>query len=111
MKEIEVRFVEAKLKEAYLKLRESSGEEKEIYQRITKAIQILKKNPEAGIKIPRRLIPKTYIQKYSIDNLWKCNLSRGWRLLYTIAQDEIRIISILLEWLDHKNYERRFGYG
>jgi len=110
MKEIEVRFADIKLREAYLKLEEGSGEEKEIYNKINKAIQILEKNPEAGIRIPSRLIPKTYLQKYFINNLWKYNLSKSWRLLYTITQTEIRIVSIILEWMNHKNYERRFNY-
>ena len=30
--------------------------------------------------------------------------------MYTIVKDEIRIVSVLLEWLDHKNYEKRFRY-
>ena len=40
----------------------------------------------------------------------KCNLPDGWRLVYTLAGNEIEIISILLEWFSHKEYERRFGY-
>jgi len=50
------------------------------------------------------------IKKYKISNLWKYDLTNGWRLIYTIESDEIRIISIILEWFDHKNYEKRFGY-
>lgn len=30
--------------------------------------------------------------------------------MYTVKEDPVEIISIILEWLDHKNYERRFGY-
>ena len=60
--------------------------------------------------IPRRLIPKHYIRKYGIDNLWKYDLPKGWRLLYSIARDQVIIIAIILEWLSHPEYERRFGY-
>lgn len=110
MKNIEVRFADLKLREAYLKLKQGSGEEIEIYNRINKTIQILEKNPEAGIKIPKRLIPKEYVAKYSVNNLWKYNLGKKWRLIYTLAQNEVRIVSIILEWMNHKNYERKFKY-
>jgi hypothetical protein len=32
------------------------------------------------------------------------------RLIYSITGDEISIVSIILEWFDHKDYERRFSY-
>jgi len=70
----------------------------------------LKKDPFCGIAIQKRLIPKIYIKKYGIDNLWKYDLPGAWRLLYSVAADRVKIVSIILEWLDHKGYERRFGY-
>jgi hypothetical protein len=50
------------------------------------------------------------LKKYKIDNLWKYDLPKAWRLLYSVARDEIIIISIILEWLPHKEYEKRFKY-
>lgn len=41
-------------------------------------------------------------------NLWKYNLSRSWRLVYTIARDG-DIVVVVLEWFSHEEYERRFG--
>jgi Txe/YoeB family toxin of Txe-Axe toxin-antitoxin module len=111
MKITEVRFADVNLREAFNKLEKGTSEERELYNRISKVIQILEKNPEAGIRIKKKLIPVLYVNKYAIDNLWKCNLGDKWRLLYAIAQDEIRLISVILEWLAHKGYERRFGYG
>jgi hypothetical protein len=32
------------------------------------------------------------------------------KLIYTLKANQIEIISVVLEWLDHKNYERRFKY-
>ena len=61
-------------------------------------------------KFPRSLFQKIYIKKYGIDNLWKYDLPKAWRLLYSIVGDEIRIIAIVIEWLSHKDYEKRFGY-
>ncbi|MFH1065823.1 MAG: hypothetical protein V1734_04945 [Nanoarchaeota archaeon] len=78
---------------------------------ITKAIIDLRENAFAGIQVPKRLIPKKYIQKYGLNNLWKYDMPKGWRLLYTITADnEVELISAILEWFDHKKYERRMGY-
>jgi len=37
-------------------------------------------------------------------------IPNGWRLIYSVANGEIKILSIILEWMSHKDYERRFGY-
>ena len=82
-----------------------------IKKSIVRAIKDLQENAFSGIQIPKRLFPKEYIQKYEIKNLWKYDLPKGWRLIYTItAQDEVQLISAILEWFDHKSYERKFGY-
>ena len=78
---------------------------------IIRAIMDLKQNAFSGTQIPKRLFPKLYIQKYGINNLWKYDLPNGWRLLYTITpENEVELISAILEWFDHKNYERKFNY-
>ena len=109
-KKIKVVFADEKLKEAYLKLKDAKTEDKMLFEWLNRAFDDLKKNPFCGIQIPKKLIPKTYIKKYGIDNLWKYDLPKAWRLLYSIIGDEIRIIAIVIEWLNHKDYERRFGY-
>jgi hypothetical protein len=48
--------------------------------------------------------------KYKITNLWKLNLSRGWRLIYTLKSDDIAVYCIILDMFDHKGYEKRFRY-
>ena len=30
--------------------------------------------------------------------------------MYSIVNDQIVVISLVLEWLDHKEYEKRFNY-
>ncbi len=86
------------------------SENPNLYKSIGKAFYDIRKNPECGIRIPNRLIPKIYMEKYGIDNLRKYNLSGAWRLLYSIAANEVEVLTIVLEWLPHKEYERRFGY-
>ena len=45
-----------------------------------------------------------------MKNLWKYDLPKGWRLIYSIVNDEIVVVSLILEWFDHKEYERKFKY-
>ena len=86
-------------------------EDDEVKKHIKRAIEDIKQNAFCGIQIPKRLIPKEYLSRYEIRNLWKYDLPSGWRLLYTITTPtKIEIISLLIEWFNHQNYERRFGY-
>ncbi len=105
-----VAFVDSSLRKAFEKLKKGPYEEKTLYNFIDRAIDDLKINPFAGIKIPKKLWPNEYTQKYKINNLWKYNLPNAWRLMYFIRGDKVKIISIILEWLDHKDYERKFKY-
>ena len=106
-----VRFVDEKVFESYRKLKTGTSEEKLLAENLDKAIGKLKLRPSSGIKIPSRLWPKEYSVKYGISNLWKYDLASGWRLVYTIAGNEVEVISIILEWFSHKNYEKRFKYN
>ena len=105
-----VHFKDEKLKASYNKLKHSRVEDQMLYKWISRAIDDLEENVFCGIQIPKRLIPKAYIEKYKIDNLWKYDFPKGWRLLYSVANGGVSIISIILEWLSHKDYERRFSY-
>ena len=67
-------------------------------------IELLKENPQYGIHVPRNLIPAEYVKLYEIKNLWKINLPKGWRMLYTIRGSEVDIIALVLDIINHKNY-------
>ena len=109
-KEILVAFINKKIKEYFELLKKGKFEDKELFKFIDRAMDDLKKDPTCGTKIPRKLWPKIYIQKYRITNLWKYDLPNAWRLIYTIETDEVKIINIILEWFNHKDYEKRFNY-
>jgi len=109
-KPIYVTFGEKKIEDEFEILKEGRFQDKQLYEFIDRAIKDMKNNPICGIKIPKRLWPKVYIEKYGITNLWKYDLPNGWRLIYTIKEDEITILNLILEWFDHKEYERRFKY-
>lgn len=86
------------------------GEAEYILDLIRKGISTLSKDIESGQKIQKRLWPKYYSRKYGISNLWRLRLDRYWRMIYTLIGEEIRIITVILEVIDHKDYNRRFGY-
>jgi Txe/YoeB family toxin of Txe-Axe toxin-antitoxin module len=105
-----VAFGDESIRKAFFELKSGKFEEKKLSEYIERAIGDLKSNPLIGIKIPRKLWPTEYIRKFGVNNLRKYDLPNGWRLIYTLVGDEIEIISIILEWFDHKEYERRFKY-
>ena len=107
MTEVFVGFIDSKVKGEYEKAKISDPQ---LFKFLERATNDLKENPLCGIKIPKNLWPKEYVRKYSIDNLWKYDLPNAWRLIYTISKDKVQILAIILEWFDHKDYEKRFGY-
>lgn len=110
MKPSEVQFVDGRVEKAFHDLKEGDSEERELYKWILRAFEDIEKNAFCGVNVPKKLIPRVYLQKYMIRNLWKYDLPRGWRLIYSIVGNKAIIISVILEWLPHKKYERRFRY-
>jgi hypothetical protein len=45
-----------------------------------------------------------------VNNLWKCNLSGAWRMIYTLKGTEVEIFAIVLDIFSHKKYEKKFNY-
>jgi len=105
--EAKVIFADEKLKEVFDLLRESDNE---LYKKISKALAHIKNNIWAGRQVKKKLIPKFLVDKYKIANLWIFNLGKDWRLLYSLGKDEIEILAIVLDWMDHKDYERLFNF-
>jgi len=78
---------------------------------IDKGLEVLKENMFAGQLIEKKKFPKIYVQKYGITNLYKYDMDRSHRLTYTLVADESGIAVVVLEILNHKEYEKRFGYS
>jgi Txe/YoeB family toxin of Txe-Axe toxin-antitoxin module len=102
-----IQFVNDRIKKAFDKLEK---ENKKMHKFISMAFEDIEENVFCGIQIPKRLIPKEYLRKYNVKNLWKYNLPDAWRLIYSVKNNQICILSIILEWMDHKEYEKRFNY-
>ena len=103
----EIHFVNEKIKAAFEKLK---NEDKKMHELILRAFEDIENNAFCGIQVPKKLIPKEYVKKYNVRNLWKYNLPDAWRLIYSIEGKNLLVFSIILEWMNHKEYERRFGY-
>lgn len=90
----------------------SSKQERIIFNAINKKIELIKANIHYGEPVPKNLIPKEYKIKYNVINLFWVQLPNFWRMLYTLTDGEtkIEIISFILDVLDHKQYNKKFGY-
>lgn len=101
--------------EAYNLLNKAAAEskiEKSILNSIEKKKELIKANPHYGEPIAKDKIPKEYKQKYGVTNLFWVELSNFWRMLYTLTNNEteIEIIAFVLDIIDHKKYNKKFGY-
>jgi hypothetical protein len=70
----------------------------------------IKIDPQYGVHIPRKNISKAVVNRYGTSRLWKVDLVGYWRMIYTITGDEVKIIAFVLEFMDHKKYDKVFGY-
>ena len=106
-----VGLVDDSVKKKMIKMKVSTFEESKIgCLEINSAIDQLQHNVRSGIPIPKQLIPRLYVKRYQIDNLWKYDLSNGWRLLYFVITEQDTTIAVIMDWMSHKEYERLFGY-
>lgn len=70
---VSIYFADKKTERNFRRL-ESYEELKGLYRFILRAIQDIKHKPDCRTAIPKRLIPREYIRKYDIDNLYKYDL-------------------------------------
>ena len=96
--------------ELQAKAGKGDGEARYLLGIVEKGLTKIAADAEAGKHVPKRLVPKEYSIKYGITNLWKLNLDSYWRLLYTLQGMRVQLYAIVLEVLDHKKYDRKFGY-
>ncbi len=83
-----------------------------ILKSIKTKIEFIKTNPMYGEPVGKNLIPKEYIQKYGINNLFHVELASFWRMDYTLKNNnsEIEIIAFVLTITDHEEYNKKYGY-
>ena len=86
--------------------------ERSILNAIHKKIELIKANYHYGEPVSKNLIPETYKKNYGVTNLFRIELPNYWRMLYTLTdgESEIEIIAFVLDVVDHKEYDKKFGY-
>lgn len=113
-------ILEGEVNEVYKQLNEIVGkqikrgirgsEHQTLLKSINRALELLKDNPFIGRQLPKKLIPRTYIKKFDVTNLWKFDLANYWRMIYTVTSEGIKIVGLILDVIDHKTYDRVFRY-
>ncbi|MCD4759488.1 hypothetical protein K8R33_01215 [archaeon] len=115
---VEVRFDEEAYKD-YKELQNSVEKGKkakknptyeQLLSSVNNAIKNIKLDYKYGDLIPRKFISKATKTKYETDRIFRVELVGYWRLLYTIEGHEAKIIALILDYMDHANYNKRFGY-
>ena len=89
-----------------------SKQEEVILNAFLQKVELLKENVHYGQPIAIKLIPAEYKTKYGITNLFRVELSNFWRMLYTLTAGNsgIEIIVLVLDRINHKKYDKKFGY-
>ncbi len=82
-------------------------EDAQLLKSIERALNLLKSDPFAGDKVKHEVWPKNF---ENLPNLFCMDLTQFWRLLYYVAGDEIKVISVIFEICNHKHYDKIFGY-
>jgi len=77
---------------------------------VNKGLDALKENMFVGEKIEKKRFPKYYVRKYGVNSLFKLNLDSKTRLVYTLVADREGVAVVVLEILNHIEYNKRFGY-
>lgn len=91
----------------------TSKNERVMLNAIKNKVELIKANHHYGNPISKKLIPKEYKIKYRVTNLFRVELPNFWRMLYTLTEGEtkIEIIAFVLDIIDHKEYNKKFGYN
>ena len=68
-------------------------------------------NMLSGDSIRKRRIPRHYMERYGVDNLFRFEHPEGYRSCYTLVNVEgVGVCPIILDVMSHPEYERTFGY-
>ncbi len=104
------RAIELEARPEVLKFIKSLSANSPLLKDIDEAKRLLKEDPAAGEHIEKSHWPKRYVRNYGINNLFRYDLSGGYRMLYTIIRKEGVVKPTILDILDHTAYDRLFGY-
>ncbi|MBU4162490.1 hypothetical protein KJ859_02830 [Patescibacteria group bacterium] len=96
-------FVDAKLKNIFNLLSDTDP----LKKGIIKAIQDIKRDCQVGEVVKKdSVMLKNYKKKYGVKNLRVYDLPLAYRLMYTVTPVDVEIISVILDWKNHKDYDK-----
>lgn len=86
--------------------------ERSILNAVNKKSGLIRANPHYGNPISHDLIPKEYVQKYGVTNLFRVELPSFWRMLYTLTNNDTKaeIIAFILDITSHPAYDKKMKY-
>ncbi len=84
----------------------TNSEEMQLLKSIKQKVEIIRKNPTCGDKLPHNLIPKDL----DVSNLFRVSLTGYWRMLYSLEGNKIEVVAFILYVVDHPTYDKIFGY-
>jgi len=105
--ECKIKFISEDLKKAFEELKERYPK---LHKELERAFLSICNDAFFGRRVKKELIPKKLIKDYDINNLYIYNLSEGWRLIYSLVNENLEVIAVVLDWMDHKDYERLFRF-
>ena len=70
-------------------------EDRKSYQALQDIRMQLQMKYLSGSEIPESKIPNVYRRLFHVSNLWSLNLPPHGRVLYSLVEDEIRIVDIV----------------
>ena len=94
------------ISEDLAKLLRKLGPENKISKWIDDMKEVLRENMYAGELIRKSQIPKQYIDRYAVNNLYRYSHPEGFRSCYTIVNG----CPYILDIMSHPEYDRVFGY-
>ena len=95
-KEPRVVFANAKMEQEFERLSTTTDPEGRRTYLVLQDIrrQLLEKH-RSGSQIPKNEIPDVYRRLFQVSNLWSLDLPPHGRVLYSLVEDEIRIVDII----------------
>jgi len=101
-----IRFIDLELKRVF----ESMPNDDPIKKGLVRAFEDIENNEGVGRLVIKKAYQKKevkrFLEKYEVNNLRIYNLPSAWRLIYSVTADEIGIIAVILDWMNHKDYEK-----
>ena len=71
---------------------------------------VLLENMFAGERIPKEKVPQYYIQRLGVHNLYHYTHPGAYRSVYTILNEGKGSYCLVIDLLNHHDYNKRFGY-